>query len=81
MKAKFAMVPLWCALAGLGASSATAETACKGLSQQACDGSQSCSWVDAYVRKDGREVASYCRSRPAPKPAAERVRDRSPAAG
>lgn len=61
MKMKFTLVSLWSALVLLPVASAHAENACKGLPQQTCDGAEQCLWVNGYTRKDGREVASYCR--------------------
>ena len=43
------------------ASNANAASQCKGLSETACAADSSCRWVSGYVRKDGREVAAYCR--------------------
>jgi hypothetical protein len=50
---------------------ATAASACKGLPEATCAAEQSCRWVNAYVRKDGREVAGYCRISRAGTPVAE----------
>lgn len=50
-------------LAGFGVGSALAESACKGLEQGACEGKADCTWVGGYVRKDGVQVAAYCKSR------------------
>jgi hypothetical protein len=46
---------------GLSASALSAE--CKGQLQSQCEGSQSCSWVDGYERKDGRSVKGFCRTK------------------
>lgn len=45
----------------VSASAANAASQCKGLSETACAADSSCRWVAGYVRKDGREVAAYCR--------------------
>lgn len=68
MQTKLVLVPLITALA---AAPAVADNACKSMSQQACDGSSQCSWVKSYTRKDGREVAAYCRAKPAAKSTAD----------
>lgn len=54
----------------IAALPAAAANDCKGLSKQACDGTQACSWVKGYTRKDGREVAPYCRAKAPPKSSA-----------
>ena len=48
--------------------SAGAASQCKGMALDQCAGANECRWVDAYVRKDGREVSGYCRSAPAQRP-------------
>jgi hypothetical protein len=40
-----------------------AASECKGLDQTACGANPVCSWVSGYVRKDGKEVAAYCKSK------------------
>ncbi len=35
---------------------------CKALSREACSAHPECTWVDGYVRKDGRHVKAYCRT-------------------
>ena len=40
-----------------------AASECKGLDQTACGANPGCSWVSGYVRKDGKEVAAYCKSK------------------
>jgi hypothetical protein len=50
---------------------ANAASPCKGLAESMCASEQSCRWVGAYTRKDGREVSGYCRLGRAAKPAAE----------
>lgn len=42
--------------------SASAASQCSGLTEQSCAAAGECRWVGSYVRKDGREVAGYCRS-------------------
>ncbi len=51
-------------------SLAGAASACQGKALDACAADASCIWVDGYTRKDGREVASYCRKASARKSAA-----------
>jgi uncharacterized membrane protein len=43
--------------------SVLAASECKGLDQTACAAMQGCTWVSGYVRKDGKEVAAYCKSK------------------
>ena len=50
----------------LGAASAQAESACKGLEKAACEKDSSCTWVDGYKRKDGVEVDAHCKGKPTP---------------
>lgn len=38
---------------------------CKGMEQASCTASESCRWINAYKRSDGREVSGYCRKLPA----------------
>jgi hypothetical protein len=71
MNTKLTLLPLLSALALLPVMPAGAANACKGLSQQACDGASGCNWVKGYIRKDGREVAPYCRLKSPGKPAAK----------
>lgn len=70
MDIKLTAFPLIAALGVFGAAPAGADSACKGLPQNACQGSASCSWVNGYTRKDGREVAPYCRVKSSGKSAA-----------
>lgn len=49
----------------LGLGAASAQAACKGSAQSACEKDPSCSWVKGYTRKDGVEVSPYCKSKPA----------------
>lgn len=51
----------------LAAPHVQAASQCKGLAQEACSADPACAWVNAYVRKDGREVKAYCRNAPAKK--------------
>jgi hypothetical protein len=69
MKATYITLSLVCALGGTAAVPVHAAEPCKGLSEQACEASTSCRWVNGYVRKDGREVGAYCRASPAAKSA------------
>lgn len=46
---------------------ATAASQCKGLSENSCNTSSQCAWVNGYQRKDGRSVSSHCKSRPSGK--------------
>lgn len=43
----------------------SAASACKGLVQDACVADSQCAWINGYVRKDGRTVASHCKLKPA----------------
>jgi hypothetical protein len=47
----------------LAVSPATAASACKGLENSVCTSNASCGWVEAYQRKDGRTVKSFCRTK------------------
>lgn len=49
----------------LTAGTASAASACKGLSETACAATPACGWTQGYTRKDGRPVAAYCRVKPA----------------
>ncbi len=40
---------------------------CKGLDNNTCSANASCSWVDSYQRKDGRNVNAFCRTKPSGK--------------
>jgi len=35
---------------------------CKGLENESCIANNACGWVEAYTRKDGREVNAFCRT-------------------
>lgn len=58
-------------LVGLTSVSSTtfAASQCKGMQEDACLTRTECSWIQGYVRKDGRPVASHCKSRARRKPA------------
>jgi len=45
----------------------SAASACKSLQETACSSNTSCSWIAGYERKDGRQVKSFCRSKPGAK--------------
>lgn len=51
----------------LGSSSLMAESSCKGKMESVCGQDQSCSWVAPHLRKDGKHVGGYCRSKPTKK--------------
>jgi hypothetical protein len=53
-------------LAGVALISASVSAAsqCKGMQQDACASVAECAWVNGYVRKDGRSVASHCKTKP-----------------
>lgn len=55
-------VLLSAALAAWSAGTVFAESPCKGLEQGICEGKTGCLWVDGYTRKDGKTVASHCKS-------------------
>jgi len=40
----------------------TQASECKGLDDAACSTNSACGWVEAYTRKDGREVNAFCRT-------------------
>jgi hypothetical protein len=44
-----------------------AASQCKGLPQESCSADPACTWVNAYTRKDGRQVSAYCRNAPGKK--------------
>jgi len=46
---------------------AAAASQCKGLSENSCAADSTCSWINGYVRKDGRKVSSHCKTRPGKK--------------
>lgn len=46
------------------AAKAKAPSPCKGLEQGACTKmGETCSWIDATTRKDGKQVKAYCRKK------------------
>jgi len=45
-------------------TAAGAASPCKGLQADACSADAQCAWVNGYVRKDGRSVASHCKLKP-----------------
>ena len=47
----------------------SAASQCKGVQQDACMAMDECAWVNGYVRKDGRSVASHCKTKARRKPA------------
>jgi hypothetical protein len=51
------------AVLALAAAPLHAQSACKGLEKGGCEKKESCSWVDAYTRKDGVKVAGHCRTK------------------
>jgi hypothetical protein len=42
-------------------STVLAASQCKGLAESACTTDDSCLWVGAYQRSDGRQVSAHCR--------------------
>jgi hypothetical protein len=55
-----ALIPV--AAIAISAGPVLAESACKGLEQVVCEGNGSCTWVNGYTRKDGKQVSGYCKS-------------------
>lgn len=47
----------------LSVSSASAASQCKGVQQDQCASQADCTWVNGYVRKDGRSVSSHCKAK------------------
>ncbi|MGB5452899.1 MAG: hypothetical protein WBM71_20010 [Sedimenticolaceae bacterium] len=47
----------------LGVPSASAASQCQGIAQDQCASQAACTWVNGYVRKDGRSVSSHCKAR------------------
>ncbi len=45
-------------------SGQTSASTCKGLEAKACGAEASCTWIQGYERKDGRQVKSFCRAKP-----------------
>jgi hypothetical protein len=48
----------------MSSTPAQAKSDCSGQSQSACEGAGSCSWVEAFDRKDGAKVKAHCRAKP-----------------
>lgn len=46
----------------IGAPSAFAASACKGLERSACENKTNCLWVEGYKKQNGSQVSGYCRS-------------------
>jgi hypothetical protein len=42
-------------------STVLAASQCKGLAESACTTDDSCRWIGAYERSDGRQVSAHCR--------------------
>ncbi|HFD13072.1 MAG TPA: chromosome partitioning protein ParB [Crenotrichaceae bacterium] len=63
------LIALTFSLSLLTATTATAKSACKELSKNACGNSNSCSWTKGYTTKKGVKVSSYCRNKPGKKKA------------
>jgi hypothetical protein len=68
----FVVATLFASTALLGAGPAAAASACKGKSESACAADPACGWTKGYTRKDGRQVAPYCRVKGRDKTAAVR---------
>lgn len=58
------MLASGCLAAGIFGVQA-AETVCKGLANEVCASNSDCSWVKSYKAKSGKEVAGFCRKKPA----------------
>jgi len=41
-----------------------AANTCKGIQEETCSQSDSCTWIKSYKRKDGANIKAYCRSKP-----------------
>lgn len=48
----------------LSMNTAGAASQCKGLVENVCSADTQCTWVDGYMRKDGRAVSAHCRKAP-----------------
>lgn len=56
------LAPAALLLTGVVATTASAAPShCKGMSESVCASDSSCTWVQGYVRKDGRQVSSHCK--------------------
>ena len=62
------IIALFAALVSGNLTAQAADSACKGLTTQACSTNTSCSWVKPYKRK-GKDVAGFCRKKATHKPA------------
>lgn len=51
------------ATVALASVPASAASQCKGAQQDACGSMVECTWVNGYVRKDGRSVSSHCKKK------------------
>jgi hypothetical protein len=47
----------------LAVSSVSAASQCQGIQQDQCAAQADCTWVNGYVRKDGRSVSSHCKAK------------------
>ncbi len=59
---KLYLIPMSAVLA-LSSQVILAASECKGLDQTACAANTACTWASGYVRKDGKEIAPYCKSK------------------
>lgn len=77
-------------LVGIGgfAVASDSEIQCRGSEQAQCEALDHCTWVNAYERRDGVQVAGHCRNRggrrreapsPSPAPEAPNLGDEQPA--
>ena len=58
----YSIIAISAALIGGSLTAQAADSACKGLTTQACSTNTSCSWVKPYKRK-GKDVAGFCRKK------------------
>jgi hypothetical protein len=49
------------ATTAFGVLPAGAASHCKGMAENSCANDTACTWVQSYVRKDGREVRGHCK--------------------
>ena len=47
----------------LTSAAVSAASQCAGTQKDACASMAQCTWVNGYVRKDGRSVASHCKTK------------------
>jgi hypothetical protein len=47
----------------LVSAAAPAASQCKGMQQDVCAAKAECTWVNGYLRKDGRSVSSHCKTK------------------